>query len=173
MLNRLLPLVAFGLIGLADLPSAHAQTVQRIVSKTALHRWKLGHWEVRAEPGGVCVAMAQSGAEADGFWGFIQTGPELSDLELYFDSRGQARPQTLKVTFNGGPLNTKAARVQEWAGLDSYVVSLSPDILTTFRSVTDFAAYLDGKMIWSERDLDMGKVEDAMTKCWEWQIDHS
>ena len=170
---RILLLLALALWSVVDLSPANAETYRRIVSKTALRRWKLGHWEIRAEPGGECVAMAQSGAEADGFWGFIQTGPELSNLELYFDSSGPAQPQTLKVTFNGGPMNTKTARVQEWAGMDSYVVSLSPDILTTFRSVTDFAAYLDGKMIWSERDLDVTKVDDAMGKCWEWQIDHS
>ena len=170
---RIFSLVALAFLSVVDLSSANAETVRRIVSKTALRRWKLGHWEIRAEPGGACVAMAQSGAEADGFWGFIQTGPELSDLQLYFDSRGPAQPQTLKVTFNGGAMNTKTARVQEWAGVDSYVVSLSPDILTNFRSVTDFAAYLDGEMIWSERDLEVGRVDDAMGKCWEWQIDHS
>jgi hypothetical protein len=148
---RIFPLLALAFWSVVALSPAHAETDHRIVSKTARHRWKLGHWEIRAEPGGACVAMAQSGAEPDGFWGFIQTGPELSHLELYFDSRGPAQPQTLKVTFNEGAMNTKTARVQEWAGMDSYVVSLSPDILTKFRSVTDFAAYLDGKMIWSER----------------------
>ena len=125
------------------------------------------------EPGGVCVAMAQYGLETRGFWGFVQTGPKLTSLELFFDSFGPARPQNLQISYND-KINPRAARVYNWAGEDSYVVKVGTSLtLASFPEVTDFAAYDGEKPIWSEKEFHMSKVEAAMLKCWEWQIDHS
>lgn len=152
--------------------AAVGETGHRISSATAMKRWRQDHWEIRAEPGGVCVGIAQYGLDPKGFWGFIQTGPKLTSLELFFDSDGPAQPRDLQISYNDA-LNPRSARVLNWAGMDSYVVKAGTDlILASFPDLTDFAAYSAGKLIWSEREFHMGKVEAAMLKCWEWQIDH-
>ena len=165
-------LIAFSMVVMAGAPSAQAETGHRLSSASAMKRWKFDHWEIRAEPGGMCVAMAQYGLEPKGFWGFIQTGPELASLELFFDSGGPGQSQDLQISFND-VLNSRSARVNNWAVMDSYVVKIGTVTLASFPDVTDFAAYSGGKLIWSEREFHMGKVEETMLKCWEWQIDHS
>lgn len=170
---RIINLVAIGVMAIMLASAAQAETGHRLSSATAMKRWKQDHWEIRAEPGQMCVAMAQYGLEPKGFWGFIQTGPKLNSLELFFDSDGPAQPKNLQISYNDA-LNPRAARVFNWAGMDSYVVNVGTTLLlASFPEVTDFAAYSDGKLIWSEREFHMSKVEAAMLKCWEWQIDHS
>ena len=165
-------LVIASLLSLAAGWPAQSETGHRISSASARHRWKQDHWEIRAEPGSICVAIAQYGLEPKGFWGFIQTGTKLSSLEIFFDSGGPAQPKTIQMSYNDGGMNTHSARVENWAGMDSYVVPMGPNLLADYRTVTEFAAYSDGKLIWSEKEFHMDKVEDAMLKCWEWQLDH-
>jgi hypothetical protein len=167
-----LMLIAAGLAWFAVGTTAQAETGQRIKSASARHNWSAGRWEIRAEPGSVCVAIVQYGLKPD-FWGFKQTGPNLNTLELFFDSYGPAQPKTLEMYFNDAQ-NTMAAHIENWAGLDSYVVSFKPNVmLASFPDRSDFKAVSGNQEIWHVVEFHMHKVEEAMLKCCEWQIDNS
>ena len=156
----------------ADANASGDNSYQRVVVAHALKRWVFGHWMVSAEQNSVCRAFFQFNTVTPAFWGFRQTGPKIDNLELFFSSNGPARPQTLQMAFNDAGHFAHDATVETFAGFDTYVISLRGVTIASFPNVTDFEAFSGDTRIWSEREFNMGKVEEAMVKCWEWQIDH-
>jgi len=143
--------------------------IYRIIPVTSSHSWTVGHWKIWAISDDVCFAVNQWDTQKVQFWGFRQKGPQL---ELFFYSDGTPQPQTLQMSFNDGGKFNYDAKVEHIAEYDAYVISLGKATTAVFPNVIDFEADAGGNRIWWERELNMSKVESAMNKCWEWQLDH-
>ncbi|MBC7499189.1 MAG: hypothetical protein H7315_01575 [Herminiimonas sp.] len=141
----------------------------RVAPATSSHHWEVGHWRIWAEPDGVCRGFNQWDTTRVRFWGFREKG---SQLELFFSSDGPAQPQRLQMSFNDGGKFDYDARVERVAGIDSYVVALGKHSTAIFPNNINFEAFAGGTQIWSEREFNMSKVDDAMAKCVDWQYSH-
>ncbi|MDB5429273.1 MAG: hypothetical protein JWP35_389 [Caulobacter sp.] len=137
----------------------------------ALKTWTANLWQVWAEPNGDCLALIQYPDETPfRFWGFRQSPG--SRVELIFGAIASARPQTVQMSFNDGGNFDYAARVEQYADWDAYVISLQPDALSVFPEDIFIDADVDGEQVFWGGTHRMRSGEEAMAKCLAWQQKH-
>jgi hypothetical protein len=134
-------------------------------------KWSVNAWDISALPAHECVALVQKGDLTPfNFWGFrVRNG---QDVQLFFGSIADARPQTVQVVFNDAPPISYAASVEPFQEWNAYVVPIKLEDLWAFQDELFFDVYAGAtKVTWGGTKV-MGKVAEALEKCDNWETAH-
>ena len=133
-----------------------------------LHKWSVDSWTIWALPGHECVALKQETKFAEfSFWGFRVV--DGSDSHMIFGPVADARPQTVRVEYDGMPSVRYPALVEPFLDYNAFVVPIDLSDIWAFQDELFFDVYAgDQKVTWGGTKV-MGKVALALEKCDNWQ----
>jgi hypothetical protein len=151
--------------------AAQPKSVSGIRFQNVKQEWSVRDWKIVALPNHECDALLQKRSMTPfNFWGFrVKNG---LDVQMYFGSVADARPQRVQISYNDGPPNNSAAGVEQFGEWNAYVVPIKLEDLWAFPDELNFDAFVGGtKVTWGTTKL-MGKVAEALEKCDNWQDAH-
>ena len=150
---------------------AQPKAVAGIRFQAVKHEWSVRDWTIVALPNHECDALLQKRSMTPfTFWGFrVING---ADIQMYFGSVANARPQQVRISYNDGPPNSYAAGVEHFGEWSAYLVPIKLEDLWALPDELSFDAFVGGaKVTWGTTKL-MGKVAEALEKCDNWQDAH-
>lgn len=164
-------LIMLGVVSAAVPVSAAPANFSGIGYDKTVHKWSVGNWNIWALPNHECLALFQKpDLTPFNFWGFrVIDGLKA---QMIFGSIADAAPQTIQITFNDGPPNNHAAKVEPFLEWNAYVIPIQLEELWAFPDELFFDVYVGGsKVTWGGSKV-MGKVAEGLEKCDTWQQAH-